>query len=282
MQKTNFPFVAIVHDDASTDGTADIIREYAEKYPDIIKPIYETENQYSKRDGSLTRIMKEACEVTGAKYIAMCEGDDYWTDPLKLQKQVDFLESHSEYSLCFHRVDVVSDGNNTQNTACFEHLCQREYTVDEIMKVWTVPTCSTMYKVEMMNKVPYNSNFQYGDNVLWCTCAKYGKLFCLMDKMANYRRNEGGWTSMGSFICNTKQVKHMEALFEEFPNISENIKRQNLKLFYFLSFVTGVRERNMKALNYFYIGLKKFKLMFLIYTVEELVRYFYKNIIKRV
>lgn len=74
----------------------------------------------------------------------------------------------------------------------------------------------------------------------------------------------------------------MEALFEEFPNISENIKRQNLKLFYFLSFVTGVRERNMKALNYFYIGLKKFKLMFLIYTVEELVRYFYKNIIKRV
>ncbi len=105
MQKTNFPFVAIVHDDASTDGTAAIIKEYAEKYPDIIKPIYETENQYSKRDGSLTRIMKEACEATGAKYIAMCEGDDYWTDPLKLQKQVDFLESHPDYGMCYTDFD---------------------------------------------------------------------------------------------------------------------------------------------------------------------------------
>lgn len=87
--KTNFQFIAIIHDDASTDGTADIIREYAEKYPDIIKPIYEQENQYSKQDGSLRRIINEAIPVD-IKYIAMCEGDDYWIDPYKLQKQVDF------------------------------------------------------------------------------------------------------------------------------------------------------------------------------------------------
>lgn len=94
MQKTNFRFEAIVHDDASTDNTANIIREYAEKYPGIIKPIYEIENQYSKKDSSLSRIINEAC--TG-KYIAMCEGDDYWTDPYKLQKQVDFLEGTIKY-----------------------------------------------------------------------------------------------------------------------------------------------------------------------------------------
>ena len=84
MQKTNFRFEAIVHDDASTDGTATIIKEYAEKYPDIIKPILETENQYSKHDGSLRRIVDEAC--LGGKYVAWCEGDDYWIDALKLQK----------------------------------------------------------------------------------------------------------------------------------------------------------------------------------------------------
>lgn len=78
MQKTSFRFEAIVHDDASTDGTANIIREYAEKYPDIIKPIYETENQYSKHDGSLKRILDE--HVVG-KYVALCEGDGCWTDP---------------------------------------------------------------------------------------------------------------------------------------------------------------------------------------------------------
>lgn len=109
MQKTNFKFVAIVHDDASTDGTATIIKEYAEKYPDIIKPILETENQYSKKDGSLQRIMSNAIEATGAKYVAMCEGDDYWIDPYKLQKQVDFMEANEQYSLCFTNSNVKYD-----------------------------------------------------------------------------------------------------------------------------------------------------------------------------
>ena len=96
MQKTNFRFEAIVHDDASTDGSTEIIREYAEKYPEIIKPIIETENQYSKHDGSIGRIMEAH---TYGKYVAICEGDDYWIDPLKLQKQVDFLNNNLDYSL---------------------------------------------------------------------------------------------------------------------------------------------------------------------------------------
>lgn len=99
MQKTNFPFEAIVHDDASTDGSAAIIREYAEKYPDIIKPIYETENQYRK--GTIGKRM-DAAMNPNSKYLAMCEGDDYWTDPNKLQIQVDFLESHPDFSLTVH------------------------------------------------------------------------------------------------------------------------------------------------------------------------------------
>lgn len=102
MQKTNFRFEAIVHDDASTDGSAAIILEYAEKYPEIIKPIIEVENLYSKKDGSLGHVIREN---THGKYVAMCEGDDYWIDPLKLQKQVDFLEQNSEYGLIFTNVD---------------------------------------------------------------------------------------------------------------------------------------------------------------------------------
>ena len=105
MQKTNFRFEAVVHDDASTDGTANIIREYAEKYPDIIKPIYETENQYSKHDGSLSRIMDEH---THGKYIAFCEGDDYWTDMYKLQKQYDFLETNPKFIMS-HTAYMVHD-----------------------------------------------------------------------------------------------------------------------------------------------------------------------------
>lgn len=112
MQKTNFAFEAIVHDDASTDGSAAIIREYAEKYPNIIRPIYETENQYSKKDGSLRRIMNAAIHPN-TKYIALCEGDDYWTDPLKLQKQVDFLEIHPNYGMIYTAFDRVDVNGNT-------------------------------------------------------------------------------------------------------------------------------------------------------------------------
>ena len=96
-QKTTFPFEVLVHDDASTDGTADIIREFEEMYPELIKPIYETENQYSKHDGSLLRI--QYGRVKG-KYIAVCEGDDYWIDPLKLQKQYDALEANPQIDIC--------------------------------------------------------------------------------------------------------------------------------------------------------------------------------------
>lgn len=98
-QQTNFAFEYLIHDDCSTDSSADIIREYAAKHPNIIKPVFETENQYSK-GGPWGSAVWNYPRAKG-KYIALCEGDDYWTDPLKLQKQVDFMESHPEYSVCF-------------------------------------------------------------------------------------------------------------------------------------------------------------------------------------
>lgn len=145
MQKTNFRFEAIVHDDASTDGSAAIIREYAEKYPDIIKPIYETENQYSKHDGSLGRIMNAACK---GKYIAVCEGDDYWIDPLKLQKQVDFMESHPDYSMCFHRARIENETSKTEFYINCSTIEDRDYSGDELLLNWTVPTASIILSIK--------------------------------------------------------------------------------------------------------------------------------------
>ena len=153
MQQTNFPFVAIVHDDASTDGSTAIIREYEEKYPHIFKPIYETENQYSKRDGSLDRIMDEAINATGAKYVAMCEGDDYWTDPLKLQKQVDFMESHLDYSMCFHAAEIMNETKTPIITTC-QNIVEKEYFTNDIFPGWVVPTASVMYRRIMVNNYP--------------------------------------------------------------------------------------------------------------------------------
>lgn len=99
MQKTDFPFEVIVHDDASPDKTADIIREYEEKYPDIIKPIYQTENQYSR---GVNPLWSHVLPQARGKYLAICEGDDFWCDPNKLQMQYDFMEANPDYSLCMH------------------------------------------------------------------------------------------------------------------------------------------------------------------------------------
>lgn len=197
MQQTDFPFVAIVHDDASTDGTADIIREYAAKYPDIIKPIYETENQYSKRDGSIPRIMNEACEKTGAKYYALCEGDDYWTDPLKLQKQVDFLESHPDYSLVFAKAKVVHYNGESRNF--FAHLENREYHPIELYQKWTVPTATTLFRSEVYHSPIYMRITQIrkpvmGDISLFLSCGQIGKIFCMDDVVSVYRRHPTGAT----------------------------------------------------------------------------------------
>ena len=103
-QKTDFAFEVLVNDDKSTDRTADIIREYAEKYPDIIRPFYQTENLYSQ---DIDIYQKVFFPNARGKYVAYCEGDDYWTDPEKLQIQVDFLESHPEYSACVHNTMLL-------------------------------------------------------------------------------------------------------------------------------------------------------------------------------
>ena len=98
-QKTDFPFEVLVNDDASTDSTADILREYAERYPEIIRPFYQKENLCSRRMNVYDLVFFPAAR---GEYIALCEGDDYWNDPEKLQRQADWLDIHPEYSACVH------------------------------------------------------------------------------------------------------------------------------------------------------------------------------------
>ncbi len=186
MQKTNFRFEAIVHDDASIDGTADIIREYAEKYPDIIKPIFETENQYSKRDGSLTRIMNAH---THGKYVAICEGDDYWVDPLKLQKQVDFLEKKPDYGLICTDVCVCyqSTGESIEKYFATKKYPIRYTFEDFLQRAWFIATCTWMYRRSLLTLNQDKPHFIVGDLPLLLEISSQSKVKYLSDVTSVYR-----------------------------------------------------------------------------------------------
>lgn len=220
MQRTTFPFVAIVHDDASTDGTADIIRQYADRYPDIIIPLYESENQYSKKDGSLARIVDGAVAKTGAKYVAICEGDDYWTDPLKLQKQVDFLEFHPEYSIVFHNADIA---NETTTPFRMTPVEDREYTTDQVFLDWVVPTASIVIRRDAMR---FTNDPRLVNGDIWCVLCglDHGRGHGMTDFMAVYRRHARGVTIMRRSKNLMEYVKcyiaHYQYLKESFPKLS--------------------------------------------------------------
>lgn len=196
MQKTNFRFEAIVHDDASTDGTADIIREYAAKYPEIIKPIYQTENQYSKRDGTIGRILNQH---TRGKYVAMCEGDDYWTDPLKLQKQVDFLESHPDYVVCTHAYRIYEQEKGDYYGDCFPVFSQRtvEFDMQEYIKkeVWLTQPLTALYLYSALDIEQYCKCKFSKDLTLFYYLLKSGKGLFMNEPMGVYRSHANGvWT----------------------------------------------------------------------------------------
>lgn len=244
MQKTNFRFEAIVHDDASTDDSASIIREYAEKYPDLIKPIYETENQYSKHDGSLRRIMDEN---TRGKYVAVCEGDDYWTDENKLQRQYDFMEDHPNHSLCFHaHINEYSDGSLKEERRYHEDIenCPMK---DMILKDGGfMATNSMFFRTELVIDRPKWTTLSVaGDISLMLLLATKGKVGYINSVMSSYRvRRPGSWTlkSSQSPAFRKEVFRRSIAFFDAFDEVTQHCwhsiierKKINIRLHYYLS-----------------------------------------------
>ena len=221
MQKTNFKYEIIIHDDASTDGTTEIIKEYAEKYPDLITPVFQTENQYSK--GLRGFFAKFVFPHAKGKYIALCEGDDFWIDPYKLQKQVDFMEANPEYSMCFHSIKEILDESvkDILSKPIMQELKIKDYDGIEILKKWTIPTCSVLFNNNCYRKSKYlerikSNNYIYGDIILFLSLAETGKIRCLTNKpLAIYRRHIGGITFKLDGLWE-KKIKHFENIKNDF------------------------------------------------------------------
>jgi len=220
IQKTNFPIEVVVHDDASTDGTTEIVRDYVQKYPEIFTPMIETENQWKK--GGLKRIIALMNEKhRRGKYIAFCEGDDYWTDENKLQRQVDFLDNHQDYSMCFHSAMKKYECKAKAWINC-EDIEDRDYNPTEVFINWTIPTASIVCRnkaMEFYEKLKNPQCIQNYDIFIVLSCAMTGKLRGMHQQMSVYRIQGDGLTYNKSAMIRTtmNNPEHFMCLKNNFP-----------------------------------------------------------------
>jgi len=190
-QKTNFGFEIIIHDDNSTDGTTQILTEYGKTHPDIVKINYEKENQFSK--GNI-RFVDEMFRQAKGDYIALCEGDDYWTDPMKLQAQVNYLQQHPSHTICFHTAKIVSD--NQQKEVFFPSGNENsDYTITKMLQTNFIATSTVMYRKQDYKNLKCTT--MPNDWYLHLYHAQFGKIGFIDKPMAVYRRHSGGvwWES---------------------------------------------------------------------------------------
>lgn len=195
MQKTNFNYEILIHDDASTDRTVEIIKEYQSKYPDLIKPIFQKENQYSKK----VKVHLINVGRAKGKYIANCEGDDFWTDPYKLQKQVDYMEKHTECSVCVHAGNLV----NTSNKIIYFNRpskVDKSFSVAEVIEGGggLFITNSMFYRTELAKDEPnfYDITPDLTDYPLIINLSLLGTVYYMGEIMSSYRVGaKNSWTA---------------------------------------------------------------------------------------
>ena len=219
-QRTSFPFVVTVIDDASTDGTQNVLADYHRRHSDPAWSAgYERDTEYGNvtffrhkensnchfaviclRENHYSQKRPKGAyikEWSGTEFLALCEGDDYWTDPFKLQKQVDYLEAHPDCTLCIHNaVEHWEDGSTPDRP--FSELENRDYSGPELCERWTAPTASAVLRtsvLSMYQEIYQKVSWPVGDLPLFLCCASRGKVHALPDVMAVYRKHPDGFTS---------------------------------------------------------------------------------------
>ncbi len=228
MQETTFPIEILIHDDCSTDGTTEIIQEYAAKYPELIFPLYEQENQYQQ--GKAAEIDFYNYRRARGKYIAYCEGDDYWIDPLKLQKQVDFMEANPDYSVCFHGFEEYDV--RSQQTRKIDFSTQVEFADGGVditpamylrYSYWGQPL-TMVFRKSMYDFSWYNQYKYYRDTHEIYHLLRAGKAKFLNFNGGVYVRHEGG---IATSLSNRRAVHIAREIYMELysRNLSDCLLR---------------------------------------------------------
>lgn len=257
MQKCNFKFEVLIHDDASKDNTASIIKEYETKYPDIIKPIYQKVNQHSLGVSATKKYNFPRCK---GKYIAICEGDDYWTDENKLQKQVDFLDANTDYSICWTRYLVEKESEVLEQPDWINQVEKNKdltFDLNTIFTPYCTYTLTSMFRIESFDFKLFNDLKHSKDNSLYSICLTKGKGMLLDFYSAVYRMHEGGvYSSASEYKQRYFSYLNLKEIVEKIPGCDTPNLRNVRDVLLRLSFRT---HPSQKSKDYFMLILEGFK-----------------------
>ena len=250
MQQTSFTFELIIGEDCSTDQTRMICKKFKEKYPDKIRLLLPNENLGMNRNFIVTL---EQC--TG-KYIALCEGDDYWTDSLKLQKQVEFLEENTDYSMVFtNSMEVFNYNQWKKDSQLFSKVDNRDYSGSELLLNWSVPTVSVLFRNYDSFKLEIGSNILFGDILLYLYLSNFGKIRGLSDITSVYRRHDNSATNQ--HISYVKYLLHLYALNMAFKNKYKHEIKYLIAIEYYKQAHFYYKKRSIKVFYYTFLSMYK-------------------------
>jgi glycosyltransferase involved in cell wall biosynthesis len=246
MQQCQFSYELVIGEDYSTDSTRGICEEYSRKYKETIKLLP------SERNLGMMPNFTRTLQACKGKYIALCEGDDYWTDPLKLQKQVDFLEKKPEYSLCFHNaLEYFED--KAENPRPFACLNTGEYTGDDILLNWIVPTASVVFRKPPELSLKYQKKYIFGDTPLFLKISEYGKIWYINEIMSVYRRHKHGMAANSK--PHEKIIAQLKYINMEFNGKYEKTINYLISKRYYGKFRKSYLNRSPKMVKYFFLSL---------------------------
>lgn len=226
-QKTSFKFKVLVHDDASTDDTPNIIREYMEKYPDMFEAIFQEDNKYQKGIDIEDEYILPRLD---GKYVAVCEGDDYWSDPDKLQLQVEYMEKHPDCTLCVHNTEKIFEDGKSTGTSFNPSLKETDYRMKDI--ILSEPSAyfhfsSFMWRSETMkHKNPAFEMEGIGDYPMALYFASIGYIHYIPRVMSSYRLNAVGSWSSAMNSDNRKKIGQHKNIIKGLRSIDEYTKHK--------------------------------------------------------
>lgn len=273
-QKTNFEFEILIHDDASTDNTVKILKDFQKKYPDKIKLILQKENQFQKK----IKILSLNERRSNAKYIAVCEGDDYWISPDKLQKQVEYMENNPDCSMIFHDAILVDEDQSFLGE--FPGTYKRKEGIKKINELNFIPTASKLYRQKYIIDVPsWFHDAPHGDFSNMLICSNYGYIYYLDEKMSAYRTNVNGsllFNEMKKYKINPKsQIRQINLRIEELQKYNKWSKYKKNDL---ISEMIINEEFKKECLNKKFLNLhkKKYKVILKQLTAQSKAKLYLK------